>query len=502
MNMASSPPQSQVNTISFSISSWQIHFHAFSSSEREHRHHHVDGGAGDGDGAADASTAGERGAEGILLISTPLSELFNTEVHTQFDLKDEETKSMARGARVALADYAARMLSRLLPVDADVKIETLGRAKHSRAAPSPKSRRGRKMPGKKEVEIPYVLERTDCIIASDDGGVLQFHLHVSKPDVQSANAHSCDMKDLLSGSLLPMLDQLKETLASRECFGHIAAVVLQRQLRGMLQPPREVNGNRSTKASSESDSKKYLNAVAFIADDSILPRKSGRSHQPMSCPPAIPFQSPESDMLTRTVEVEVGWWRQFLNDDGTLASTDNNSMDCTDDITKPTAVTIRGMIIPLGVTLIVGGGYHGKSTLLQSISCGIYDKSPSSGLERCVTHPDALSIRAEDGRYVNKCNVSGFIANLPKGGDTTTFSTRDASGSTSQASNVVEGLESGASAFLVDEDVSVSGDQVLDVQSRGILTSSDFTLSCVKQAANFMARDGRMRAMIMDEPIT
>jgi len=154
---------------------------------------------------------------------------------------------------------------------------------------------------------------------------------------------------------------------------------------------------------------------------------------------------------------------------------------------------MRGMIIPKGVTLIVGGGYHGKSTMLQALSYGVYDKLPGDGRERCVTHADAVSIRAEDGRYVNRCNVSAFISNLPgmrkknkndthqttTGGggppDTTRFSTKDASGSTSQAANVIEALESNASALLVDEDVS---------------------------AANFMARDGRMRAMIMDEPIT
>ncbi|KAL7471599.1 hypothetical protein ACHAXS_011906 [Conticribra weissflogii] len=171
---------------------------------------------------------------------------------------------------------------------------------------------------------------------------------------------------------------------------------------------------------------------------------------------------------------------------------DNDNNNKNNNNNYKTTVTMRGMIIPKGVTLIVGGGYHGKSTMLQALSYGVYDKLPGDGRERCVTHADAVSIRAEDGRYVNRCNVSAFISNLPgmrkknkhdtqrnenEGGppDTTRFSTKDASGSTSQAANVIEALESKASALLVDEDVS---------------------------AANFMARDGRMRAMIMDEPIT
>jgi hypothetical protein len=145
--------------------------------------------------------------------------------------------------------------------------------------------------------------------------------------------------------------------------------------------------------------------------------------------------------------------------------------------------------------LIVGGGYHGKSTLLRCIAAGVYNKLPGDGREWCVSVDDAVVVRAEDGRPVQNCNISAFISNLPAGTkaaaatttategtatrqtamDTAHFSTDEASGSTSQASNVVEAIETGASALLVDEDVS---------------------------AANFMARDGRMRALIQDESIT
>lgn len=126
--------------------------------------------------------------------------------------------------------------------------------------------------------------------------------------------------------------------------------------------------------------------------------------------------------------------------------------------------------------------YTTQSTLLRCIAAGVYDKVPGDGREYCVTVQDAVTVRAEDGRYVNKCNVSAFISNLPtleactaQAIDTREFSTREASGSTSQAANVSEAIEMGATALLVDEDVS---------------------------AANFMARDGRMRALVMDESIT
>ena len=292
-------------------------------------------------------------------------------------------------------------------------------------------------------------------------------------------------------------------LSSRECFGHIASIVLQRQLRGMLQPPRRTTADvrinptttDETTTTTNNNNKHHhhhhhLNAVAFIANGSLLPRKSGRSVQPMQSPPAVPFNSPrESEQLTTVVEVYVGeFWRRFLKKELLLQDDDCVGDDSSSSSSSSSStVTLRGMIIPQGVTLIVGGGYHGKSTILQALSYGVYDKVPGDGRELCVTHTDAVSIRAEDGRYVNNVNVSAFINSIPSGktingasissssSDTTKFCTMDASGSTSQAANVIEALECGASALLVDEDVS---------------------------AANFMARDGRMRAMIMDEPIT
>jgi predicted ABC-class ATPase len=135
------------------------------------------------------------------------------------------------------------------------------------------------------------------------------------------------------------------------------------------------------------------------------------------------------------------------------------------------------MGIPEGVTLIVGGGYHGKSTLLNALEFGIYNHIPDDGREFVVTNADAVKIRAEDGRSIQNLNIDPFISNLPFDQDTTTFSTANASGSTSQAANILEALEVGASTLLLDED----------------------TL-----ATNFMIRDLRMKALISKdkEPIT
>ena len=133
--------------------------------------------------------------------------------------------------------------------------------------------------------------------------------------------------------------------------------------------------------------------------------------------------------------------------------------------------------IPKGITLIVGGGYHGKSTLLEALERGVYNHIAGDGREYVITNQDAMKIRAEDGRSIQNVNIQPFIDHLPGEKDTTHFSTENASGSTSQAANVMEALESQASLLLIDEDTS---------------------------ATNFMIRDGRMQRLIAPEkePIT
>ncbi len=184
------------------------------------------------------------------------------------------------------------------------------------------------------------------------------------------------------------------------------------------------------------------NLIAFIADGAILPRQSGVDPKPAL--DGIAFQSPDS----RRVE-----------------------------FTCPNRGKITGMGIPAGVTLIVGGGYHGKSTLLRAIELGIYNHIPGDGREFAVTNPAAVKIRAEDGRSVAGVDISPFINQLPQGRSTAKFSTANASGSTSQATNIMEALEAGARVLLVDEDTA---------------------------ATNFMIRDRRMQELVAKdkEPIT
>jgi predicted ABC-class ATPase len=183
--------------------------------------------------------------------------------------------------------------------------------------------------------------------------------------------------------------------------------------------------------------------VAFVVDQALLPRASGVDDRPLA-QGALPFVAP--DALARRV-------------------------------TLPNTGEVRGLGIPHGITLIVGGGFHGKSTLLQALERGVYNHIPGDGRERVATLADAVKVRAEDGRAIARVNISPFIDNLPFGRDTVAFTTENASGSTSQAANIIEALECGTRLLLIDEDTS---------------------------ATNFMIRDARMQALVAKdkEPIT
>lgn len=177
---------------------------------------------------------------------------------------------------------------------------------------------------------------------------------------------------------------------------------------------------------------------AFIADGSILPRESGVSEKPMKG--AVPFSSPETLKIT---------------------------------INTPHRGEISGMGIPKGVTLFVGGGYHGKSTILQALQNGVYNHISGDGRELVITDDTAFKLRAEDGRSITGVDISPFIKNLPNKKDTVHFSTEDASGSTSQAANLMEALESGSSLILIDEDTSATNFMVRDQLMAQVITPGE-----------------------------
>ncbi|MEG4396882.1 ABC-ATPase domain-containing protein [Microcoleus sp. BROC3] len=224
--------------------------------------------------------------------------------------------------------------------------------------------------------------------------------------------------------------------------------------------------------------------VAFVADGSILPRRTGVDDRPL-LNNAVPFLSPPS------LKVE---------------------FNC------PNRGLISGMGIPAGITLIVGGGYHGKSTLLRAIELGVYNRIPGDGREFVVTNPAAVKIRAEDGRSVAGVDISPFINHLPQGRDTAQFYTENASGSTSQAANIIEALEVGRRKFGNEHCTGFNGCQSdgsrkkeegrgNEEQERRKKEEDLVPVLLVDEdtaATNFMIRDRRMQELIAKdkEPIT
>lgn len=265
-----------------------------------------------------------------------------------------------------------------------------------------------------------VLPRTSAVISSN--GTIELRFTAALPAAgrtvlgqQADQILAVNLVELVRFSLL--LTNLDHDRLKR----HIVSVENQHQLRRQL-------GERSL--------------VAFVADGSILPRASGASQAAMKNQDTVPFKSPK--------ELKVS----FTLADGS---------------------TVSGMGIPQGITLLTGGGFHGKSTLLEAIELGVYDHIPGDGRELVVTDPTAMKIRAEDGRSVTGTDISPFISTLPGRKDPKHFSTDDASGSTSMAANIQEALEAGSKSLLIDEDSS---------------------------ATNLLVRDQRMQALIQNEPIT
>lgn len=187
-----------------------------------------------------------------------------------------------------------------------------------------------------------------------------------------------------------------------------------------------------------------LGLVGFVGDGAVLPRRSGVDDRPLDDPGVVPFASPES----LRVEVDL-----------------------------PHRGRVTGMGVPEGVTLVVGGGFHGKSTLLRALERGAYDHLPGDGRELVVARDDAVKIRAEDGRRVERVDVSAFVGELPTGADTSDFSSENASGSTSQAANITEALEAGAGVLLVDEDTSATNLMIRDLRMQELVSSEQEPLT-------------------------
>ncbi len=251
-----------------------------------------------------------------------------------------------------------------------------------------------------------ILERSACHIDSENGDLLM-RLEIGFP----ANGRTINARELMKILFEFLPECVEKSLYYKNCDPKKVRAVFE--LAGDQHAIREMLPG--------------MGLTAFVANGSILPRESGVSSRPMKA--AVSFQSPK--------ELEV-------------------------ELILPYKGKIKGMGIRKGITLIVGGGYHGKSTLLQALELGVYDHIAGDGREYVITDDTAMKLRAEDGRSIKQTDISMFINDLPNGKDTVRFYTEDASGSTSQAANVVEGIEAGAGLMLIDEDTSATNFMIRD----------------------------------------
>lgn len=251
-----------------------------------------------------------------------------------------------------------------------------------------------------------VLERTACEINPKNGDV-KLRFEVGFP----ANGRTINARELEKMVFGFLPECVEQSLFYKNCD--------KKRVRSIIDLAEDQQYIR--------DELEKNDLIAFVANEAILPRESGVSDKPMKG--AVRFQSPKEMEVTMKL---------------------------------PHKGEISGMGIRRGITLIVGGGYHGKSTLLKALELGVYNHIKGDGREYVITKDDAMKIRAEDGRSIKKTDISMFINDLPNGKDTRGFYTEDASGSTSQAANVIESMEAGASVMLIDEDTSATNFMIRD----------------------------------------
>ena len=251
-----------------------------------------------------------------------------------------------------------------------------------------------------------VLERTACEINPKNGDV-KLRFEVGFP----ANGRTINARELEKIVFEFLPECVEQSLFYKNCD--------KKRVRSIIDLAEDQQYIR--------DELEKNDLIAFVANGAILPRESGVSDKPMKG--AVRFQSPKEMEVTMKL---------------------------------PHKGEISGMGIRRGITLIVGGGYHGKSTLLKALELGVYNHIQGDGREYVITKDDAMKIRAEDGRSIKKTDISMFINDLPNGKDTRGFYTEDASGSTSQAANVIESMEAGASVMLIDEDTSATNFMIRD----------------------------------------
>lgn len=283
-----------------------------------------------------------------------------------------------------------------------------------------------------------ILERTACVMDGATGNIT-VRLHVGFP----ANGRTINSRELMK----ILFDFLPKCVESTLYYGRYDARGKKdvETVRALAEDQKEIRRQL-----------KEQGLVAFVANGAVLPRESGASDRPMK--DAVAFTSPASMEVTMEL---------------------------------PNRGKIAGMGIGNGITLIVGGGYHGKSTLLKALELGVYNHIAGDGRELVITDDTAVKSRAEDGRSIRNVDISMFIGNLPNGKDTVSFHTEDASGSTSQAAGVAESVEAGTKVLLIDEDTSATNFMIRDeLMQRVVLRNQEPIIPFIDRVRELYEKQG------------
>ncbi|MBO8200132.1 ABC-ATPase domain-containing protein [Streptomyces smyrnaeus] len=280
-----------------------------------------------------------------------------------------------------------------------------------------------------------VLERSSCTVSGEDGSVT-----------------------LRLGAALPGHGRRIDGREAERLLCRVLPRVVEQALRYAVLDAAEVRRFVETVEDSVTlrDVLPGLGLVGFVADGAVLPRRSGVDDRPATGGGVVPFASP--DQLRVTVEL-------------------------------PHAGTVTGMGVPEGVNLVVGGGFHGKSTLLRALETGIWDHVPGDGRELVVSRNETVKLRAEDGRRVERVDVHAFVDHLPDGSDTCDFSTENASGSTSQAASLCEAVEAGARVLLIDEDTAATNLMIRDARMQSLVAKDREPLTPLVDTIRSLHRD-------------
>ena len=291
-----------------------------------------------------------------------------------------------------------------------------------------------------------VAEEIDKISAYDEDGISRRRLHITRPGQKILPRSSLVVtEEYVEARIyvrLPLRDGRILGGDMKTLFFEILPRVVNAALIFCNLDEDEITA--AVNLMNDADHVRHLLAtrgwVSFVADHARLSRV-GDSDQP-DLERAIPLVVDEA--LARNVDV-------------------------------PHAGALRGFGVPAGLTLILGDAYSGRAELMHAIGDGIYNHVAGDGREMVITVPDAVYVKAEPGRSVQRVDISAFVR--PTGANPAAFTNIHADACAAQAASTIEALEVGARALLFEESDSAVEFLTRDARLGDLMPEADRTIT-------------------------